>query len=275
MIVGNVRKVEIHPLGVKPMIDTMLKFLSFDLKCAWWTKLCKTVVIVSVLFSLFSVHSKAFSDESSPPQQGKLLIAVVDMDRLLKEYQELRKADEEYKIEVRRRQEKLEMREMLRPEEIRELDKLEALEAEGKLTSEGKKKLEELKRLSEERRSLMNILITKTLTEEEKKQLAELQEITRSNEPLLKKMQEKYDEELGRLMDAYLERLGKRIYDSVKAVAQRYGIKLVIAKRGMQKWQAVFDEFVLYADATMEITQEVLNILNAPPETKGKEQPKK
>jgi Skp family chaperone for outer membrane proteins len=266
------RTVEIYPLGVKLMIGTVLKFLLLDPKRAWWTRLYVAVVMTVVLFS---VHSEALSGETSPQQQGKLLIAVVDMDRIFNEYQELRKADEEYRFEVKRRQEKLEVREMLKPEEISELDNLETLEAEGKLTNEGRKKLEELRRLSEERRNLMKILMTKKLTDEEKKQYAELQEITRSNEPLLKKLQEKYDEELDRLMGAYLDRLGKRIYESVQAVAQRYGIKLVLAKKGIQRWQSVFDEFVLYADATVEITQEVLNILNAPPEAKGKEQPKK
>ncbi|MCS7253743.1 MAG: OmpH family outer membrane protein [Armatimonadota bacterium] len=210
-------------------------------------------------------------------QQTKLVIAVVNMDKLLSDYVAYQEANKKFEAEVAWRQEMLVIREMLKHDEWRELDNLEALAREGKLTEKGEKRLEELKRVSNERRDMLKLLMAKKLTEEERKLLEELQGIMRSNEGELQKLRDKYEADLDRIQRFYLERFGKEIAEAIKTVAQRYGIKLVIAKRSNGGGQILFDELVLYADPTLEITQQVLNILNAketrPPETK--EQPKK
>lgn len=215
-------------------------------------------------FALFLLSPPALCGEASP-QQNKFMIAVVNMNKVVDEYAEFRKANEDYEAQVNWREQMLRVREMLKPDEWRELENLEALEREGRLNNEGRKRLGELKQISEERQNMLNLLMTRKLTEEERKQLEELQEIRRSNEEKLKALRDKYVEEINKLRNAYLERFGKRIAEAIKTVAQRYGIKLVIARRIDVEWQALFDEYemVLYADPTLEITQEVLNILNA------------
>lgn len=234
-------------------------------------------VVVWTATVLCLSESTVLSGESGQ-QQSKFIIAVVSMDKLLRDYNAYQEANKKFEAEVAWRQERLAVREMLKPDEWREFNNLEALDREGKLGEKEKKRLEELKRISEERRNtLLKLTITKKLTDEEKKQLEELQEIRRSSEDDLQRLQKEYEAELDKLQRLYLDRFSKEISEAIKTVAQRYGIKLVVAKRSNEGAEWLLDELILYADPTLEITQEVLTILNAkqpqPSETKG--QPKK
>ncbi len=220
---------------------------------------------------------RALSGEGGQ-QQSKLIIAVVNMDKLLRDYVAYQEANRKFEAEVKWRQERLTIREMLKSDERRELDNLEALEREGKLTEKDKKRLEELKRISEERRNtLLKLTMTKKLTDEERRQLEELQEVRRSGEDELQRLQSVYEAELDKLQKLYLDRFAREISEAIKTVAQRYGIKLVVARRSDEGSQLLLDEIVLYADPTLEITQEVLTILNTkqPQSPETKEQPKK
>ncbi|HID06009.1 MAG TPA: OmpH family outer membrane protein [Armatimonadetes bacterium] len=231
-------------------------------------------VLLGSAFLINTCWCGAKKPEGASQAPSKFVIAIVDMQRLLRDYRDFRKADEEYRAEIEARQRALAAREYLTRDEWRELDNLEAREREGKLTEKERKRLKELQQLSQQRRDRVNILMNKKLTDEERKELERLQQIARGNELELQRLNERFTQELDTLLASYLNEHGRRIRAAVQTVAQRYGIKLVVARRGGAEPRNLFQEIVLYADPILEITQEVLSILNAPAPTSTKSQGK-
>lgn len=182
-------------------------------------------------------------------------LGLVDMEKLVANYQALKQDDEQYRQTVQRRQKMLEARALLEPKEWEELDNLEQKEAEGKLTDAERKRLEELRQLSEKRfTELQHLQLKENKTDEERKRLEYLLNLQNSNREKLQKLMQKFEEELTKLNEVLTTRHRDRIREATKQVAQQLGLNIVIIAD---------DDLVLYADPSLDVTDKVLEILNS------------
>lgn len=182
-------------------------------------------------------------------------LGLVDMEKLVANYQALKQDDEQYRQTVLRRQKMLETRALLEPKEWEELDNLEQKEAEGKLTDAERKRLEELRKLSEQRfTELQHLQLKESKTDEERKRLEYLLNLQNSNREKLQKLMQKFEEELAKLNEILTNRHRDRIREAAKQVAQQLGLNIVMIAD---------DDLVLYAEPSLDVTDKVLEILNS------------
>ncbi len=190
-------------------------------------------------------------DASSQP----VTLGLVNMEKLVANYQALKQDDEQYRQTVLRRQKMLETRALLDAKEWEELDNLEQKEADGKLTDTERKRLEELRKLSETRfTELQHLQLKESKTEEERKRLEYLLSLQNSNREKLQKLMQKFEEELAKLNEILTTRHRDRIREAAKQVAQQLGLKIVMIAD---------DDLVLYAEPSLDVTDKVLEILNS------------
>lgn len=203
-----------------------------------------------VLLSLTAWRAMTFDAQNQPVTLG-----LVDMEKLIANYQALKQDDEQYRQTVLRRQKMLEARALLEAKEWEELDKLEQKEADGKLTNAERKRLEELRKLSEQRSTeLQHLQLKESKTDEERKRLEYLLNLQNSNREKLQKLMQKFEEELAKLNEILTTRHRDRIREAAKQVAQQLGLKMVIIAD---------DDLVLYAEPNLDVTDKMLEILNA------------
>jgi Skp family chaperone for outer membrane proteins len=149
----------------------------------------------------------------------------------------------------------LEVRALLEQKEWEELDALEQKEAEGKLTNAERRRLEELRKLSEQRLTeLQHLQLKEGKTEQEKKRLEYLLNLQNSNREKLQKLMQQCEEELAKLNEVLTARHRDRLRDAAKQVAQQLGLKMVLIAD---------EDLVLYAEPSLDVTDKVLEILNA------------
>ncbi len=189
------------------------------------------------------------------PAPQPVTLGLVDMQKLIEGYKALQEDDARYRQTVQRRQQMLEARELLEPKEWDELDALERKEADGKLTDSERKRLEELRKLTDQRRVEIDRLRLKgQLSEEERKRLEYLQNLQRTNQPKLQELADKFRQELEEINQRVVQMHRQRIRDAAKQVAQQLNLKLVLVSD---------EDNVLYADPALDITDQVLAILNS------------
>ncbi len=182
-------------------------------------------------------------------------IGLVDMDKLVTNYQALKQDDEEYRQALSRRQKMLEARVMLEAKEWEELDALEKKETEGKLSSAERKRLDELRKLSEQRLTeLQHLQLKENKTDADRKRLEALINLQNANRERLQRLMQQFEEELAKLNEVLTARHRDRIRSAAQQVAQQLGLKMVLIAD---------DDLVLYAEPTLDITDKMLEILNA------------
>lgn len=182
-------------------------------------------------------------------------IGLVDMEKLVANYQALKQDDEQYRQTVLRRQRMLEVRALLERKEWEELDALEQKAADGKLTDTQKKRLDELSKLSEQRLTeLQHLQLKENKTEEERKRLEYLLNLQNSNRERLQKLMQQFEEELAKLNEILTARHRDRIREAAKQVAQQLNLKMIVVAD---------EELVLYAEPSLDVTDKILEILNA------------
>ncbi|MGQ9461846.1 MAG: OmpH family outer membrane protein [Candidatus Fervidibacter sp.] len=181
-------------------------------------------------------------------------IGLVDMEKLVANYQALRQDDEQYRQTALRRQRMLEVRALLEGKEWEELDALEQKAADGKLTDTEKKRLDELSKLSEQRLTeLQHLQLKENKTEEERKRLEYLLNLQNSNREKLQKLMQQFEEELAKLNEILTARHRDRIREAAKQVAQQLNLKMIVIAN---------EDLVLYAEPNLDITDKMLEILN-------------
>lgn len=181
-------------------------------------------------------------------------IGLVDMEKLVANYQALRQDDEQYRQTVLRRQRMLEARALLERKEWEELDTLEQKAANGKLTDAEKKRLDELSKLSEQRLTeLQHLQLKENKTEEERKRLEYLLNLQNSNREKLQNLMQQFEEELAKLNEILTARHRDRIREAAKQVAQQLNLKMILISS---------EDLVLYAEPSLDVTDRVLEILN-------------
>ncbi|MFN4178947.1 MAG: hypothetical protein ACK4I8_01435, partial [Armatimonadota bacterium] len=182
------------------------------------------VSTLSVLLTFTAWRAMTFDSLNQPVTLG-----LVNMEKLVANYQALKQDDEQYRQTVQRRQKMLEVRTLLEAKEWEELDVLEQKEVEGKLTDAERKRLEELRKLSEQRfTELQHLQLKESKTEEERKRMEYLLNLQNSNREKLQKLMQKFEEELAKLNEILTTRHRDRIRDAAKQVAQQLGLKMVI-----------------------------------------------
>lgn len=203
-----------------------------------------------LLLSVTAWRAMTFDSSNQPVTLG-----LVNMEKLIANYQALKQDDEQYRQTVQRRQKMLEARVLLEAKEWEELDMLEQKEAEGKLTDAERKRLDELRKLSEQRfTELQHLQLKESKTDEERKRLEYLLNLQNSNREKLQKLMQKFEEELANLNEVLTKRHRDRIREAAKQVAQQLGLKMVIVAD---------DDLVLYAEPSLDVTDKVLEILNS------------
>lgn len=208
------------------------------------------VSALGVLLTLTAWRAMTFDSLNQPVTLG-----LVNMEKLVANYQALKQDDEQYRQTVQRRQKMLEVRTLLEAKEWEELDVLEQKEVDGKLTDAERKRLEELRKLSEQRfTELQHLQLKESKTEEERKRMEYLLNLQSSNREKLQKLMQKFEEELAKLNEILTTRHRDRIRDAAKQVAQQLGLKMVIIAD---------DELVLYSEPSLDVTDKMLEILNA------------
>lgn len=181
-------------------------------------------------------------------------IGLVDMEKLVANYQALKQDDEQYRQTVLRRQRMLEVRALLERKEWEELDALEQKAADGKLTDTEKKRLDELSKLSEQRLTeLQHLQLKENKTEEERKRLEYLLNLQNSNRERLQKLMQQFEEELAKLNEILTARHRDRIREAAKQVAQQLNLKMIVIAN---------EDLVLYAEPSLDVTDKILEILN-------------
>ncbi|MGQ9518954.1 MAG: OmpH family outer membrane protein [Candidatus Fervidibacter sp.] len=181
-------------------------------------------------------------------------IGLVDMEKLVANYQALRQDDEQYRQTALRRQRMLEVRALLEGKEWEELDALEQKAADGKLTDTEKKRLDELSKLSEQRLTeLQHLQLKENKTEEERKRLEYLLNLQNSNREKLQKLMQQFEEELAKLNEILTARHRDKIREAAKQVAQQLNLKMIVIAN---------EDLVLYAEPNLDITDKMLEILN-------------
>ncbi len=182
-------------------------------------------------------------------------VGLVDMDKLVTNYQALKQDDEEYRQALLRRQKMLEVRLMLETKEWEELDALEKKEAEGKLSSTERNRLDELRKLSEQRLTeLQHLQLKENKTDADRKRLEALINLQNTNRERLQRLMQQFEEELAKLNEVLTARHRNRIRSAAQQVAQQLGLKMVLIAD---------DDLVLYAEPSLDITDKMLEILNA------------
>ncbi len=207
-------------------------------------------LVLGFLLSLTAWRAMTFDAQNQPVTLG-----LVNMEKLIANYQALKQDDEQYRQTVQRRQKMLEVRALLEAKEWEELDNLEQKEAEGKLTDAERKRLEELRKISEQRfTELQHLQLKERKTDEERKRLEYLLNLQNSNREKLQKLMQKFEEELAKLNEVLTARHRDRIREAAKQVAQQLGLKMVIIAD---------DDLVLYAEPSLDVTDKMLEILNS------------
>ncbi|MEZ8219980.1 chaperone for outer membrane proteins, Skp family [Candidatus Fervidibacteria bacterium JGI MDM2 JNZ-1-D12] len=207
-------------------------------------------LVLGFLLSLTAWRAMTFDAQNQPVTLG-----LVNMEKLIANYQALKQDDEQYRQTVQRRQKMLEVRALLEAKEWEELDNLEQKEAEGKLTDAERKRLEELRKISEQRfTELQHLQLKESKTDEERKRLEYLLNLQNSNREKLQKLMQKFEEELAKLNEVLTARHRDRIREAAKQVAQQLGLKMVIIAD---------DDLVLYAEPSLDVTDKMLEILNS------------
>ncbi|MCX7642204.1 MAG: OmpH family outer membrane protein [Armatimonadetes bacterium] len=202
------------------------------------------------LLTLTAWRAMTFDSLNQP-----VTIGLVDMEKLVANYQALKQDDEQYRQTVQRRQRMLEARALLEAKEWEELDNLEQKEAQGKLTDAERKRLEELRKLSEQRfTELQHLQLKESKNEQERKRLEYLLNLQNSNREKLQKLMQKFEEELTKLNEILTTRHRDRIREAAKQVAQQLGLKIVMIAD---------DDLVLYAEPNLDVTDRMLEILNS------------
>ena len=95
------------------------------------------VLVVSSILSLTAWRAMTYDSSSQPVTLG-----LVNMEKLVANYQALKQDDEQYRQTVQRRQKMLEARAFLEGKEWEELDDLEKKEVKGKLNDAERKRME-------------------------------------------------------------------------------------------------------------------------------------
>ncbi|MCS7185330.1 MAG: OmpH family outer membrane protein [Armatimonadetes bacterium] len=204
----------------------------------------------SVLLTLTAWRAMTFDSSSQPITMG-----LVDMEKLVANYQALKQDDEQYRQTVQRRQKMLETRALLEAKEWEELDNLEQKEANGKLTDTERRRLEELRKLSEQRfTELQHLQLKESKNEQERKRLEYLLNLQNSNREKLQKLMQKFEEELTKLNEILTTRHRQRIREAATQVAQQLGLKIIMISD---------DDLILYAETSLDVTDKVLEILNS------------
>jgi len=75
-----------------------------------------------------------------------------------------------------------------------------------------------------------------------------------SNREKLQKLMQQFEEELAKLNEVLTARHRDRIREAAKQVAQQLGLKMVLISD---------EDLVLYAEPSLDVTDKVLEILNA------------
>lgn len=206
--------------------------------------------VLGVLLSLTAWRAMTFDAQSQPVTLG-----LVNMEKLIANYQAYRQDEERFRQTFQRRQKMLEVRVLLEAKEWEELDILEQKEVDGKLTATERKRLEELRKLSEQRLAeLQHLQLKESKTDEERKQLEYLLDLQNSNREKLQRLTQKFEEELAKLNEVIVVRHRNKIRDAAKQVAQQLGLKMIIVAD---------NELVLYAEPNLDVTDKILEILNA------------
>ncbi len=208
------------------------------------------IFVVCSILAATAWRAMTFDAQSQP-----VTIGLVDMQKLVANYQALKQDDEQYRQTVLRRQKMLEVRALLEQKEWDELEALEQKEAEGKLTDAERRRLEELRKISEQRfTELQHLQLKESKNEAERKRLEYLLNLQNSNREKLQKLMQKFEDELANLNEILTKRHRDRIRDAARQVAQQLGLKLVIIAE---------DDLVLYAEPSLDVTDKMLEILNA------------
>jgi Skp family chaperone for outer membrane proteins len=205
---------------------------------------------VTGLLALTAWRAMTFDSSSQP-----VTIGLVDMAKLVANYQALKQDDEQYRQTVFRLQRMLEVRALLEQKEWEELDALEQKEAEGKLTDAERRRLDELRKLSDQRLTeLQHLQLKESKTEQEKKRLEYLLNLKNSNSEKLQKLTQEFEKKIAELNEILTARHRDRIREAAKQVAQQLGLKMVLIAD---------EDLVLYAEPSLDVTDKVLEILNA------------
>jgi len=208
------------------------------------------VCLIAFVLAVTAWRAMTFAPTPQPVTLG-----LVDMQKLLDGYKALQEDDARFRQTAQRRQQMLDARELLEPKEWDELDALERKEMDGKLTDAERKRLEELRKLTDERRAEIDRLRLKgQLSDEERKRLEYLQNLQRTNQAKLKELFDKFRAELDEINQRITQMHRQRIRDAAKQVAQQLNLKLVLVGD---------EDAVLYAEPTLDITEQVLAILNS------------
>lgn len=209
--------------------------------------------VVSLIALVLAIP--AWRAMTAAPAPQPVTLGLVNMQKLIDGYKALQEDDARYRQAVQRRQQMLDARELLEPKEWDELDALERKEAEGKLTDSERKRLEELRKLTDQRRAEIDRLRLKgQLSEEERKRLEYLQNLQRTNQPKLQELADKFRQELDEINRRVTQMHHQRLRDAAKQVAQQLNLKLILVDD---------DDNILYAESTLDITDQVLAVLNS------------
>ncbi|MCS7265274.1 MAG: OmpH family outer membrane protein [Armatimonadetes bacterium] len=208
------------------------------------------IFVVGSILAASAWRAMTFDAQSQP-----VTIGLVDMQRLIANYQALKQDDEQYRQTVLRRQKMIEVRTFLEPKEWEELDALEKKETEGKLNDSERKRLDELRKLSEQRfTELQHLQLKESKSEAERKRMEYLVNLQNTNREKLQNLMRKFEEELANLNEILTKRHRDRIREAATQVAQQLGLKIVMSSD---------DELVLYAEPSLDVTDKMLEILNS------------
>jgi Skp family chaperone for outer membrane proteins len=101
---------------------------------------------------------------------------------------------------------------------------------------------------------LQHLQLKESKTEQEKKRLEYLLNLKNSNSEKLRKLTQEFEKKIAEINEILTARHRDRIREAAKQVAQQLGLKMVLIAD---------EDLVLYAEPSLDVTDKVLEILNA------------
>ena len=186
--------------------------------------------------------------------QGSIPMGYVDLDALLEGYQKYQKANKEFEEYQNMGRQRILARRFLTWDEWKQLDLLEERVEKGeKLKEAEQNELARLGKLSEERETrLKELQGIREPTDDQKRERQELESLEKGNSSRLQQLGQDLARKGNEKFSKVLNELQDNVRKAIAEVAKNKSLKFVIDKKKL-----------LWADPALEITNDILKILNA------------
>ncbi|PIU63360.1 MAG: hypothetical protein COS85_16200 [Armatimonadetes bacterium CG07_land_8_20_14_0_80_59_28] len=217
----------------------------------------KRTIKRGVLLAVLAAFTFPIVDLTATPStsaDGSLTVGYVDLDALLEGYEKYQKVNKDFKAYQATGKQKILARRFLTWDEWKQLDSLEERIDKGeKLKDPDAKEYARLKNLSEGQETrLKELQGIREPSDDQKRERQELESLEKSNSSRLQQLGQDLARKGNETFSKLLAELQDNVRKAIAETAQAKSLKLVLDKKRL-----------LWADATIEITEDILKLLNA------------